>query len=526
MKGGTIRSETEVAMKQTDYCRVVSGIRWTAQQRQRIESLLRLPADSPEFVDQTEFTVVSEVTKEDLEMMEKENAKKSKKHIKLWVILAAAMLLAGGGAAAGVVAMRQHNKQETSMEDQLFTLHLTDQCAGQITSPNEYDCRAGYSSLCETENGWYYRTMEGVLYYTDKETGQSVPLCARPNCLHDGNEYCTASTEKYSTTNHFFYDGYLYAAANKKNNEDYTDSRAVLLRYEPDGSAITELCEFTGQDCIGMTNAVLHRGYIWVGVTTEYGFNEYMRHTEQDRVRHGGYEIYGYELATGKTVKLLSAMPPQNEAVMYEGIRGIIGDGDYLYVHTDYEPYTGRDYPEGQKCKMFRISLLTGETEAFPELDEMRMYMFVVSNNRIFCTSQQSSLCIFDPETKEFTKTFSDCGWVYCTDGSYLYIPFYESDKCTLKVFDFSGNQINEQIQTEYIDQVQIINGKLYMSTSPYQGDREDGVVRTLRCCDPAAFREGKAEWTTVMQWTTDPSGGNFKPLEKNTKGGADTDAQ
>lgn len=49
-------------------------------------------------------------------------------------------------------------------------------------------------SMCqvmETENG-YYNTAMGLAYY-DKATGKSLYLCSKPECVHDGSEYCTAT---------------------------------------------------------------------------------------------------------------------------------------------------------------------------------------------------------------------------------------------------------------------------------------------------------------------------------------------
>ena len=530
-------------MKKQDYCRTVSGIRWTAQQRQRIEGLLRLPADSPEFEDETEFTVISEITKEELEMMERENEKKPKKRFKLWMLLAAALLAVGGGTAAGVAAMRKHSvKQDSDIEDQIQeVLHLTDdRTVTHILTARGWDGLYEAKDLCAAETGWYFTTYVDsgipVIYFTDRETGQIAPLCARPNCEHNGSEFCTASTRAYWNSGILYYDDYLYAAAIKYeySGDERVKSKAVLLRYEPDGTGITELCDLTQKDCFGVSSAVIYRGYLWVAVSTQYNINEYWQHPDMDysQNRSGGYEIYGYEMATGKTVKLFSAMPSPDEAICYESIKYLYPDGDYLYVATGWEPYSSKKYPEGLNHALYRVSLLTGETEAIPELDEMVNDSFSACGNVIYCESG-TTLCKFDITTKEITKSLK--GSKYCTDGEYVYALYYEEEKqdrdnittkCKLPIYDINGNLIRtDDFGENYIEGVYVSEDKLYIHTwhFGYPG-HPDEVLHEIKCCDAAAFRSGNAEWETVMQWAEAENGSRL--IDRTKEGSVGTDAQ
>ncbi|MBQ8921584.1 MAG: hypothetical protein IJ060_05415 [Oscillospiraceae bacterium] len=530
-------------MNKKNYCRTVSGIRWTAAQRQRIEALLRLPADSPEFEDETEFTVISEVTKEELEMMERENEQKPKKHIKLWLILAAAMLAVGGGAAAGVAAMRKHQNEQNNMDDQIHEmLHLTDdKTVTHILGNRGWGGLNEAKDLCAVETGWYFTDLESdipVICFTDRETGQIAPLCVRPNCEHNGSEFCTASTRAYWNSGILCYDGYLYAASQKYeySGDERVKSKAVLLRYEPDGTGITELCDFTQKDCCNVSAAVIYRGYLWVAVSTSYNIEENWQHPNTDyyQNRSGGYEIYGYEMATGKTVKLLSAMASPDEAIFYESIRYLYPDGDYLYVATGYEPYSSKKYPEGLNHCLYRVSLLTGETEAFPELDEMRNDSFSACGDVIYCENEAGTLCKFDITTKEITKLLPDMN-DYCTDGEYVYAIKYEevtrgeddiTFKCTVPIYDRNGNQAGTyDFDENYIDGVYVSEDKLYIYIryADYPGYPGE-YLHEIKCCDAAAFRSGDAEWETVLQWAENENGGRL--IDRSKEGSVGTDAQ
>ena len=70
--------------------------------------------------------------------------------------------------------------------------------------------------VMETENGYYYNVcdMNLSLRYTEKTTGKDIFLCARPECMHDGNEKCTATYNFLEISNSILYDNSIYFVAN------------------------------------------------------------------------------------------------------------------------------------------------------------------------------------------------------------------------------------------------------------------------------------------------------------------------
>ena len=337
---------------------------------------------------------------------------KPKKNGKKWVLLTAAVL-AAGGAAAGGICYAKHRVQNTDVKPQgVFSLRLTDETDN-----------FGRHSLQRTEDGFYtyknYLTYEAgsndgipeqktqgyLMSYTDAETGEYAPLCARPNCTHDGSLFCPASTKAYRLDNNadiqagneipaVCADGYLYTLAEKPDDPDFnmmdevfghpekygsdievgsgdhfilTDQGAVmdkchevLIRYEPDGTGIEEIHDFgVGEGCC---KPVCHRGYLWFSVQL-VSYGEITEHpiTHEPRMFvNGGYEIWGYELKTGELVKVFSGMgdPTLNHVDLRPSM--MFGSGDYLIFQAG-----NTDWVSGGGFR--KLNLLTGELTAVPE---------------------------------------------------------------------------------------------------------------------------------------------------------------
>ena len=223
-------------MKQQQYKQAVQSIRWTQQQRAAIEEKLKAApqasVDPDDWIDELEDPM--ETFKQSHEAMRnlEENEMKAKKMRKImWIGLAAA-ILATGGAIAGVAAYaRKHPRTLEITWKNGTVLNLTSETVQTPYYINHYaNPSVNLQDLVPTGNGWYYRKRvelankqnqwgghaeELMLCYTDKETGQTVPVCAKPNCLHEADEYCTATTINYAASYMKYYDGYLYTMTTK-----------------------------------------------------------------------------------------------------------------------------------------------------------------------------------------------------------------------------------------------------------------------------------------------------------------------
>ena len=376
-------------MKQQQYKQAVQSIRWTQQQRAAIEEKLKAApqasVDPDDWIDELEDPM--ETFKQSHEAMRnlEENEMKAKKMRKvMWIGLAAA-ILATGGAIAGVAAYaRKHPRTLEITWKNGTVLNLTSETVQTPYYINHFaNPSVNLQDLVPTGSGWYYRKRvelankqnqwgghaeELMLCYTDKETGQTVPVCAKPNCLHEADEYCTATTINYAASYMKYYDGYLYTMTTKYLKPDSRVSqnqlegegtspdncRQVLLRYAPDGTEITELADFGSG--IGAASCVVNRGYIWCLVQLQQAGEEIenpITHRTQT-FTSGGWQIWGYELATGKSVLVYDAMGDPTVNHVNEAPRDLYAFGDYLYFSR-----TRNDWSGGQGLS--RLSLLTGD---------------------------------------------------------------------------------------------------------------------------------------------------------------------
>ena len=168
--------------------------------------------------------------------------------------IAAAVLGAGGYAA--MVALRnnqgifgeesrdissmaeeQSSKGRTEQSEQTLHLDLTDQYWYPAMQTSELGNDYFYT---QSDTGWYHSCRISLqasdgdpntdafgraaqdydkkhpnqiakankpVCYLDSESGEDVILCAKPDCLHDGNEYCEATTTAYTHGNLLWHEG-------------------------------------------------------------------------------------------------------------------------------------------------------------------------------------------------------------------------------------------------------------------------------------------------------------------------------
>jgi len=103
-----------------------------------------------------------------------------------------------------------------------------------------------FDPIMKNEYGYYYKpSIEYSFHYYDEASGQSVFLCNRPECLHQGDEFCTATNFNYFVLACQMYDGKIYMGAQDISNEDSTD--IVLLRLDADGSNLTEIAKIKSE---------------------------------------------------------------------------------------------------------------------------------------------------------------------------------------------------------------------------------------------------------------------------------------
>ena len=118
--------------------------------------------------------------------------------------------------------------------------------------------------MVESEDGYYF--MSGnvclFLYYRDKATGATAPVCNKPECMHN-DESCNAYLGRVTALN--YYSGKLFYVIDSAFNKTGSKQTA-LCEVNLDGGGHKELLTFhqsVYQFCI-------HRGYLYYA-TTDYG---------------------------------------------------------------------------------------------------------------------------------------------------------------------------------------------------------------------------------------------------------------
>ncbi|MBQ8921586.1 MAG: hypothetical protein IJ060_05425 [Oscillospiraceae bacterium] len=550
-------------MDKNRYRDAVSGIRWTDAQRGKIEEKLRQPAEKPSgaaFEDEDFETYEPPMTTEERRRMEEEMAKQERKLRRMgrmgWAVAAALLIVIGGGVTAAVIHTKKLQQESLHSPESKLGLHLTDQkdSASQgLFARSENGYYILYSGYEYNMGTYTIRNEEGELTevdaisqtggrgyptFYDPETGESAILCARPNCTHDGSTYCTATTKAYSSyyrSDRFpmvYADGYLYTVSTKHSKWTETDygyeqadpkeDHAVLLRYEPDGSGITELHDFgTGT---GGFRPTMHRGYLWFAVQTmSYGETVQNPISGADEAFvNGGYEIWGYELKTGNLVKIYDSESKPDINHVDTAPQYLAGIGDYIYFNTEDGDWAS---PTGTN----RINLLTGEMTQAPDVSLENGFndnygLYYDSNMKDYSSS--GSWMLVNLETGEAkplanTQHSTEFAGMPFLSGDYIYwCQFDQGDITTLRIYDLNAETLLDQdvkefhlpeYPSEWGDVLQVhaslaevSDGRVYLyRTADLINDKKGiwwSLDRSVYSCAVEELIAGNPEWTKEFE--------------------------
>ena len=184
---------------------------------------------------------------------------------------------------------------------------------------------ATINNIMKSDTGYYYGANYGKnmsLHYFDVESGQNIYLCSKPECRHDGDVFCTATSSKYTVNSTYFYGGSLYLDVTEETDTEYLYK---LLRVSADGSELTEVVTYMTVNTASMMvisgqPMMIHRG---VAVLPYWMAN----------IGDADVGVTGtcfYNLTTGE----LTQLPELTYGVGNTGRERFIGYGDYIYFNT------------------------------------------------------------------------------------------------------------------------------------------------------------------------------------------------
>ncbi len=281
------------------------------------------------------------------------------------------------------------------------------------------------NAMLRTEKGFYHYndTLGGFRYY-DAATGKEMFLCNKPECRHDGNEFCVATNEKYTVLDYCLYGERLMVMA-----AELTETQILykVLALALDGSSMDEVATVLELEKAAEMNLYagrmyLHRNKALLTFTMGASY-------EQEDTMHYGAALLDLN---AKNVTFLEEEPLAKENAETTGITAY---GDYFYycrkegkknVLHRYHITDGTD----ESCK-----LLTNFTGDYAVLEEDYI-VYLRSSQKTLCTyrfstgENEEKVMLYEKESLhdlygnllyETEEGLPAVGLV--TDGTYLYVP-------------------------------------------------------------------------------------------------------
>lgn len=366
-----------------------------------------------------------------------------------------------------------------------------------------------FNQIMQTENGYYYNaTMFGrmSLRYHDNATGNDIYLCAKPECTHNGDKFCTATSQGFNVCYTAMYGGSIYIAVTESDGERLSYK---LLKASCDGTELTEVCTFlrlgTSESAVRKLNdkrsMIIHRGTAFVPYIVASGGN-YTKGS--GLVVEAGGSATGFcaaaliDLASGK-YKLLT----EYDRAESHGPGNVMAEGDYFYYSMEYFS----DKP----MEFHRYNIRTGEDEILDiagSLNEaygidfpVEFPAYALVDGKVWYISPESkwggtlNVYTYDPESSKteraeqfidklcyFGEIYDDSGELLAYtqdayenpeisyDGEYICVAengFFGNKAKKLHFFTTGGEEIGcFNVEESAQCQINILDGKVYLQTA------------------------------------------------------------
>lgn len=353
-------------------------------------------------------------------------------------------------------------------------------------------------NIMETESGYYYNVTQTLsLRYTEKATGNDIFLCAKPECMHDGNEACTATYNNLIVTKPVLYNGYIYFLGKFKTKETtgYSLYKAAL-----DGSSLDKITDVVEErippqyeECLcEHSRLIIHKGYAYVSYNIGTSYLDFVQ---------SGFEKV--DIQTGKTETIFKH-DDYSKSLSYHLLAGY---GDYFYYCDQNFSFS----PESS-TNICRYNIKTGESEKIVLDDENIMTFSCVNDENIYFryfNREKEAVMLkgynvetFEPDDNEInTEERVISSDVLFYDNKFI----FRGDK-EIRILSNEGELLgtfsDELIENSArsIESIfDISNGRIFMSA----GDSEE--EKEVFCCKIDDILNGKGEWEkayTINHWS------------------------
>lgn len=373
----------------------------------------------------------------------------------------------------------------------LLTLALT--ACGSQTEPETFqqgNIMTLYGSVMETDYAYYYTTNDFgyELHYYDKASGKSIFLCNKPECSHDGNEFCAATAGgRFVMYSALYEDGIYIAALERADNR--IDKK--LFKVSLDGTKLETICTF-GYD---PASDLIAHGFEDKKYMAVYKGKAFIPCQTQQNDGSSNYSTAIVDIASGKVTYL-----EEHNSFASSGQKKYIPYEDYLYYYVS-DRYGGAS-------TLYRYHLSKKTTEEIPVPKDFTDYC-IVEGAVVYTRTDEDGFChiyslhpdtletkdLTGPLTKEDgTPLLKEWEGELLFDGEYLvtYTGFYEGNKGDRYfIISKDGTFLTSLSRPDGIDEgadICILNGYVYFRD--YYS-----MVR----CSVQDILNGNIEWTTLF---------------------------
>lgn len=408
------------------------------------------------------------------------------------------------------------------------------------TAPDDDLANHGVLAIMETENGYYYNygystSMSGTNYhgssmvvkqllrYHDKATQETILLCSRPECEHQGGDACAATYKNMYLINSLLYDGQIYIYGLEQNQGIISMN---LYRASLDGSSM---------DKVGTVLEVENTIREGISTKTEnyYPFDETF-------IIHRGYAYLPYYLRIGKASKgFMGGGVVQMD--LRTGKTKIIYEMEHMRSYYPYNLKACDDYVYMDLNGTKRYVISQDRLEYPPALQEERNKprFDVVTTDRLYLlshtdnedTANTLTVEAYDSVTgaplpeKNFvtdlpydeydftTRSFPYDGMLVIAAGDRVVFYAIEGDNYGAKLGEIGIEYEEVKIFSQYLRRpfdIKLTNGKLYLICNPtnYDGYMDPNAVRQgsfflyqVYSCPVEDILKGQGTWKKEFEF-------------------------
>ncbi len=300
--------------------------------------------------------------------------------------------------------------------------------------------------VAETEDGYYF-SLGQYLFFMDKESGEAVALCNKPNCLHNKE----TDPAKRINCNAFFmggifelsyYDEQLYCITQKDN--EYHQKDPILIKIEKDGTSRKEIVTFDKYP----DNLIFHRGKIY-----------YTNITYQTDQENNSNAIYSMDIEGGESEIIYR---DEENVKFLDDMRAY---GNHLYVRCI--DYVGGIY-------ILHYDLVTKE---MTQLDPKLSTQFAIADNKLYfsvfktdanekivqtgnyCSGLDGSSLQGSFETDSYVWLSGDGKLIYCQDLDLGSEHAKDKEEQSLIIYDTNGNKLDTIMLNQFDGQPSFLPG-------------------------------------------------------------------